>query len=458
MFRLLLSALLVLLALAGFTQVPPPQKVNSNYQFKAAGADSAQRLPKRKATIAWLDSGAVAYSIPDSNIIVWTGTEWIYINRSNNGLSDSAGTSQLGGFLHKDTKVDLSAHSLWLKQDSNSGQPLIVGDSNINPFGFGPAIMISQRAISGGSNDAFLAMTTADFPTTNNQPNGFLFLNYQNFPGGGNYPNIRMAAVGGAGDNTPFNLDLIGRQSAPNAAAMWTSLYDISTYYTSGADSLPKGSNFVLWSNGADEPAQSRSIFKYDSNYNWGIGPWWGGNGDSIEGSLDIRFNNGRFGIIQRGQRQINSFSGSGNVFTDSAFTKSRVAHPSALVEIETTKKGFMLPRMTTTQKLAIGAPDEGISVYDLTLHQNSFYNGTSWLGYSPTISGSFSGTGTATTVFTVTIGTTQANANYKVNVTPTSALSAALFYVTSKTTTTFNVVYLAGLTGTVTFDWSLNP
>lgn len=70
----------------------------------------------------------------------------------------------------------------------------------------------------------------------------------------------------------------------------------------------------------------------------------------------------------------------------------------------------------------------------------------------------SFSQVGAATTTFTVTIGATQANTTYKVNVTPTAALSAALFYVTNKTTTTFDVVYLAGLTGTVTFDWALFP
>lgn len=72
--------------------------------------------------------------------------------------------------------------------------------------------------------------------------------------------------------------------------------------------------------------------------------------------------------------------------------------------------------------------------------------------------SGSFSGAGTATTSFVVTIGTTQANTTYKVNVTPTAALSAAVFYISAKTTTTFTVTYLAGLTGTVTFDWSVFP
>jgi hypothetical protein len=71
---------------------------------------------------------------------------------------------------------------------------------------------------------------------------------------------------------------------------------------------------------------------------------------------------------------------------------------------------------------------------------------------------GSFSGTGTATTTFVVTTGVTMPNNTYKVNVTPTSALSAAVFYVTSKSTTQFTVTYLAGLTGTVTFDWSIFP
>lgn len=71
---------------------------------------------------------------------------------------------------------------------------------------------------------------------------------------------------------------------------------------------------------------------------------------------------------------------------------------------------------------------------------------------------GSFSGVGTATTSFVVTIGVTMANNTYKVNVTPTAALSAAVFYISAKTTTTFTVTYLAGLTGTVTFDWSVFP
>lgn len=60
-----------------------------------------------------------------------------------------------------------------------------------------------------------------------------------------------------------------------------------------------------------------------------------------------------------------------------------------------------------------------------------------------------------AATTITVTISTQPSNA-YQVSITPTNALSAALFYVTNKTTTSFDVMYLAGITGTVAFDYAL--
>lgn len=127
----------------------------------------------------------------------------------------------------------------------------------------------------------------------------------------------------------------------------------------------------------------------------------------------------------------------------------------SAVAAFTSTTQGFLPPRMTTTQMNAISSPATGLELFNTTAGTNYVYNGTAYAS-AGVISGSFSGVGTATTVFTVTFGGTQPNATYKVNVTPTAALSAALFYVTNKTTTTFDVTYLAGLTGTVLFDWTV--
>jgi hypothetical protein len=51
----------------------------------------------------------------------------------------------------------------------------------------------------------------------------------------------------------------------------------------------------------------------------------------------------------------------------------------SSILSLDSTTKGFLPPRMTTTQKNAIASPATGLQVYDTTLNQMSYYNGTTW-------------------------------------------------------------------------------
>jgi hypothetical protein len=53
---------------------------------------------------------------------------------------------------------------------------------------------------------------------------------------------------------------------------------------------------------------------------------------------------------------------------------------PLGILDVQSTTKGVVFPRMSTVQKLAIVSPVEGLEVYDLTLKQKSFYNGTTWV------------------------------------------------------------------------------
>jgi hypothetical protein len=52
----------------------------------------------------------------------------------------------------------------------------------------------------------------------------------------------------------------------------------------------------------------------------------------------------------------------------------------SSLLTMQSTTKGFLPPRMTTTQKNAIASPATGLMVYDTTLNLISVYNGTTWI------------------------------------------------------------------------------
>ncbi len=56
-----------------------------------------------------------------------------------------------------------------------------------------------------------------------------------------------------------------------------------------------------------------------------------------------------------------------------------------AALEVSSTTKGFLPPRMTSTQREAL-ALKEGLTVYDTTLHAMCVYNGTSWFTVDMTV------------------------------------------------------------------------
>ena len=54
----------------------------------------------------------------------------------------------------------------------------------------------------------------------------------------------------------------------------------------------------------------------------------------------------------------------------------------SSIFTIVSTTKGFLPPKMTTTEKNAISSPAAGLQVYDTALNQMSYYNGTTWVNF----------------------------------------------------------------------------
>jgi len=54
-------------------------------------------------------------------------------------------------------------------------------------------------------------------------------------------------------------------------------------------------------------------------------------------------------------------------------------ADASATLELSSTTRGFLPPRMTTTQKNAIASPATGLVVYDSTTNKLQCYNGSTW-------------------------------------------------------------------------------
>ena len=51
----------------------------------------------------------------------------------------------------------------------------------------------------------------------------------------------------------------------------------------------------------------------------------------------------------------------------------------SAMLDVQSTTKGLLLPRLTTTQRDAIATPAAGLQIYNTTTNCINFYNGTGW-------------------------------------------------------------------------------
>jgi hypothetical protein len=49
------------------------------------------------------------------------------------------------------------------------------------------------------------------------------------------------------------------------------------------------------------------------------------------------------------------------------------------MLDIKSSTKGLLIPRMTTVERTGIGTPAAGLQVYDTDLNQLYFYNGTAW-------------------------------------------------------------------------------
>ena len=80
-----------------------------------------------------------------------------------------------------------------------------------------------------------------------------------------------------------------------------------------------------------------------------------------------------------------------------------RSKNASAILDVRSTTKGFLQPRMTTTQRDAIATPATGLQVYNTTTNTNDYYNGTSWNALA--VGNIYTTDGTLTGNRTVTMG-----------------------------------------------------
>lgn len=368
----------------------PPQKINADYQFKGVGSDSVMRPPKRMSSYN-LDSGAIAYNGPDSSYYTWTGHQWIrnFLVRSANGITDSSGVALLGGPLYKEAIVDVQAFNkkLWLKTIVNPscGNYNVVGnvwigdlDTAITPppsafscsYPQEAALAISRQQEDNGENTVLLGMTTGN---ASEGVNGFTFRNFTNVAGHVQ-PQLYTFSPASNDGRQGFSHHAYLKNAKPTDTDIDGFLFKIVNYddYINGVTSQGPVKGVVNFSvsNG------SALVFYVDSLSCFKVG-----DGHSVRTTRSLAQmwltpnDSTKLAFYQEGlgaQSLLESPLVVGQTFP--------VVDHNAILELSSTTKPFLPPRMTTTQRTSISPLPEGSMVYDTDLHHPFYFNGTIWV------------------------------------------------------------------------------
>ena len=57
----------------------------------------------------------------------------------------------------------------------------------------------------------------------------------------------------------------------------------------------------------------------------------------------------------------------------------NEIPHSTSILDIRSTNKGVLLPRMTTANRDVISVPQAGLLIYNTSTNQFNYHNGSSW-------------------------------------------------------------------------------
>jgi len=151
-----------------------------------------------------------------------------------------------------------------------------------------------------------------------------------------------------------------------NEGAIWNGVsYDYTTPVTDDIVYVTSLLQTLRYNGSAWVPYAGTAILQGGNN----------GIGNVVIGSNDIK----ELHLKTNGIPRVKIGTGGTVTTTSNIGVGTTSPHASSMLDVTSTTKGLLLPRMTTVQKNAIATPTAGLIVYDTTLGLLQFYTGSVW-------------------------------------------------------------------------------
>jgi hypothetical protein len=197
-----------------------------------------------------------------------------------------------------------------------------------------------------------------------------------------------------------------GAATANTTATIYSKGTGTNALYTknsAGTERFIVGDDGLVTINSINTIAGTTYINGYGPRcYRLQANPGFGNSSVDLQSTLDLRSQDGTLGL-----RVNDAYTGIADAV---AIGQTAAPSASAMLQVDSTTKGMLAPRMTTSQRNAIASPARGLLVYDTDLLSLYQYNGTSWVAVGGGSAFPFTGSAVITGSLVVTGSITSTN------------------------------------------------